>query len=729
MSVARLQQGAVAGYVLAVVLAATWEHGPRLIWTVLIAALPLFFVIGGFHLWRRICPLSWFSQLPIRAGRGGQRKVSGRLAEHPIVLPAGLMFVGLTLRLVAINGSGLALAAFLVAVAGAAIAVGATYRGKTWCNFVCPVGFVERVYTEPSRLIDSGNSQCKPCSACTARCPDIDTEQGYWKSGASPSRRAAWFAWPGLVVGFYLHYALQAGDWSWYFDGAWTYEVEQPGRWLDAGYAIGGLPRILAAPLTLALCGLLSWGAFDLGESLALQRATDDAARRRVQHRALALAGFVAFNAFYAFAGQPTLRVAPGWLQWAVAFAVVGSSTLMLVRRWNRSEAAFVQDRFAKKLARRWKWDEADRSRPAQELVVIHGERTRARTERLEAYENTLRELAEEGTVTRDGLALLATVRGQLGVSEAEHAGIVKKLEAGRQDLFDADRSGDLQRGQYRTALGQLVEAAADAGGVLDERSTDRLRRAHGVSAELHAEVLAELRSPDAALAQRVDADAQVLAELAALAADADDSPMGRLRLRACDHAGRPVLDALLAILRATGDPRADGLDGDVMARGALAEASDVDGAQHPDPWVAATCGGAEVPHLASVLVLVDLPLLEGLSPAGLARVAERSQTRSLAAGEVLCRQGDPGDEVFLVLDGVLRADVDGRDVGRSGRGEALGELAVLSPAPRAATLTAVEPCTLLTLSAGVFSDLLRDQPTLAEGVLSQLARRLQQER
>ena len=59
------------------------------------------------------------------------------------------------------------------------------YGGKTWCNFVCPVGLVEKIYTEPSRSATGRpaelTSQCAPCVACKRHCPDIDLEQGYWK--------------------------------------------------------------------------------------------------------------------------------------------------------------------------------------------------------------------------------------------------------------------------------------------------------------------------------------------------------------------------------------------------------------------------------------------------------------------------------------------------------------------------------------------------------------------
>jgi hypothetical protein len=71
-------------------------------------------------------------------------------------------------------------------------------------------------------------------------------------------------------------------------------------------------------------------------------------------------------------------------------------------------------------------------------------------------------------------------------------------------------------------------------------------------------------------------------------------------------------------------------------------------------------------------------------------RGGARPQVRSLPQGSVLVKQGDPGDAVFLLLDGVLRIEVDGRPLAELGPGAVLGERAVLEDGRRTATLTAV---------------------------------------
>lgn len=71
---------------------------------------------------------------------------------------------------------------------------------------------------------------------------------------------------------------------------------------------------------------------------------------------------------------------------------------------------------------------------------------------------------------------------------------------------------------------------------------------------------------------------------------------------------------------------------------------------------------------------------------------ARKPRMRRLETGEVLARQGDPGESLFLVLDGILDVQVDGRSMGDLGPGAVLGERAVLEGSARTATLVARTP-------------------------------------
>jgi hypothetical protein len=71
----------------------------------------------------------------------------------------------------------------------------------------------------------------------------------------------------------------------------------------------------------------------------------------------------------------------------------------------------------------------------------------------------------------------------------------------------------------------------------------------------------------------------------------------------------------------------------------------------------------------------------------------ERPEIRTIKRGACLVEQGEPGDELFLLLDGVLRVIVDGEALGEIGPGAILGERAVLEGGRRTSTLEATTPC------------------------------------
>ena len=115
----------------------------RLVWTVAVASLPLFIVLVGYHNWRRICPLAFVSQIPVRLRRPGTRRVSNSFEQYYCFLPFATFFLGLWLRLIWTNGDGVAIATFFVLISFAALGVGILFTGKTWCNYVCPVSFID----------------------------------------------------------------------------------------------------------------------------------------------------------------------------------------------------------------------------------------------------------------------------------------------------------------------------------------------------------------------------------------------------------------------------------------------------------------------------------------------------------------------------------------------------------------------------------------------------------
>jgi hypothetical protein len=81
-------------------------------------------------------------------------------------------------------------------------------------------------------------------------------------------------------------------------------------------------------------------------------------------------------------------------------------------------------------------------------------------------------------------------------------------------------------------------------------------------------------------------------------------------------------------------------------------------------------------------------------------RGGARPQFRKLKEGETLVKQGEAGSELFLLLDGVLSVDVDGKSVTEVGPGAILGERALLEGGTRTATLRALTPVRVAVASA-----------------------------
>jgi len=124
-------------------------------------------------------------------------------------------------------------------------------------------------------------------------------------------------------------------------------------------------------------------------------------------------------------------------------------------------------------------------------------------------------------------------------------------------------------------------------------------------------------------------------------------------------------------------------------------------------------------------------PLFEGLSDDELQQLMDNAEPVSLRAGEVLMKQGDPGNTAFVVVNGELEVT---KQSGQSkiridvrNPGDVLGEMALLSQAPRSATVTAVTDCETLCISKEVFDNLLSTSTSAAKAVLHWTMARLSQ--
>ena len=127
----------------------------------------------------------------------------------------------------------------------------------------------------------------------------------------------------------------------------------------------------------------------------------------------------------------------------------------------------------------------------------------------------------------------------------------------------------------------------------------------------------------------------------------------------------------------------------------------------------------AEVPARPLAL-LVAHPIFAPLPPPRLEQLAQLLSERSVSPGETIVRQGDAGDDFFLISAGRMRVTVDGAPAGELGPGEGFGEIALLRDVPRTATVEALEETTLYALDRAEFLSALSghaESAAAAEGV------------
>jgi PPM family protein phosphatase len=115
---------------------------------------------------------------------------------------------------------------------------------------------------------------------------------------------------------------------------------------------------------------------------------------------------------------------------------------------------------------------------------------------------------------------------------------------------------------------------------------------------------------------------------------------------------------------------------------------------------------------------LKNVPLFRELSYQQLVRVMNLSRQRALVPGQVLCREGEPGQELMVVLRGRLELTHAGVSVAELGTGAHLGEMALIDAGLRSVTATALEPGKVLAITRDDFYEVLRREPALAVKLL-----------
>lgn len=94
-------------------------------------------------------------------------------------------------------------------------------------------------------------------------------------------------------------------------------------------------------------------------------------------------------------------------------------------------------------------------------------------------------------------------------------------------------------------------------------------------------------------------------------------------------------------------------------------------------------------------------------------------------AGESIFRKGDPGDSMYMIVEGKVRIHDGEMVLNRLGRRTVFGEMAVIEPEPRSASATAEEDAHLFRLNRDTFYQLMEQRMEIAQGVIHTLTRHL----
>ncbi len=124
---------------------------------------------------------------------------------------------------------------------------------------------------------------------------------------------------------------------------------------------------------------------------------------------------------------------------------------------------------------------------------------------------------------------------------------------------------------------------------------------------------------------------------------------------------------------------------------------------------------------------LAQVRLFSAFNKKELALIARASDEVDVPAGKELVREGSPGHEFFLILEGEASVRRGGRKVASLGAGQYFGELALLDRGPRNASVQAETPMQLLVLGQREFAGVLDEVPVLAHKMLTIMAGRVRE--
>ena len=538
-----------------------YAMGAGIFWGMVIPNAVVLLLVFGHETWRRVCPLSFLSQIPRALGMQRQRKIANPktgkvryelakvkkdswLGKNHLYLQFGLLCLGLCTRILFVDSNRIALGSFLLLTIVCAIAVGYLYGGKSWCQYFCPMAPVQLVYNGPRSIFGSEahqgqkqtitQSMCRTltadgleksaCVGCQSPCIDIDAERSYWEAIAKPGRSLVQYGYVGLVVGFYLYYYFYSGTLNYYTSGVWNHDPNQLNQLLQPGFYFSGqtlpIPKLVAAPLTIgifvaAFYFLLSW--VEKAYKAYRRKIEKPLSQSQISHQLFSLCTFAVFNTYFIFAGRPVSHL--------MVFSSL--SMLWLYRTFNRSHQTYTRESLANSLRRQLSKLAVDFSqflegRSLEELkpdevyvlaTVLPGVN---REYGLQVYKGVLEEVLEQGNVdSANSLEMLQQIRQELALKEEDHFQVLTEVGIENPELLDPSkqrsRENQLRLESYRQALElqllELVEVGVPLAEALRRKKSQiaDLEEEYGITGEEEMQVLAKMFDENSATLRKAE--------------------------------------------------------------------------------------------------------------------------------------------------------------------------------------------------------------------------------
>jgi CRP/FNR family transcriptional regulator, cyclic AMP receptor protein len=121
---------------------------------------------------------------------------------------------------------------------------------------------------------------------------------------------------------------------------------------------------------------------------------------------------------------------------------------------------------------------------------------------------------------------------------------------------------------------------------------------------------------------------------------------------------------------------------------------------------------------IEKVLILKSVKVFSSVPEAQLVDLATIAESVDYSAGDLIVRQGDLGNSMYIVANGRVRVFQGDIELGIFGSRQYFGDLAALDPEPRAASVEALEDCTLLKVDGENLYDLMSGNKEVTRGIV-----------